>query len=81
LSPDIIGKNISGTIGRTRHVGERGVKRNAYEIMERNPEEETPFGRSRNRWEDNIHMDPKERAWEVWTGCARLNTGTNGRGS
>jgi hypothetical protein len=59
LSPDIVGINISGPIGRTMHVGERGVKKNTYAIMGRKPEEETPFGRSRSRWEDNIHMDPK----------------------
>jgi hypothetical protein len=60
LSPDIIGINVTGTIGKTRHVAEREVKRNAYEIIGRKPEEETPLGRFRIRWEDNIHMDLKK---------------------
>jgi hypothetical protein len=81
LSPDIIGINISSTMRRVRHVAERGEKRNAYEIMGGKPEEEMPFAISRSRWEDNIHMDPKERGWEVWTGCGWLRTGTSGGGS
>jgi hypothetical protein len=31
-------------------------KRNAYRILVGKPEEKTPLGRPRRRWEDNIKM-------------------------
>jgi hypothetical protein len=37
-----------------------GEKRNAYNILVRNPEGKRPLGRSRHSWEDNIKTDLKE---------------------
>jgi hypothetical protein len=38
--------------------------KNAYRILFGKPEEETPLGRPRRRWEDNIRMDHRETRWE-----------------
>jgi hypothetical protein len=38
--------------------------RNAFSILVGKPEEKTPLGRARHRWEDNIRMDLKEIWWE-----------------
>jgi hypothetical protein len=73
--------NISSAMRKARHVAERRDNRNAYTIMGRKPEEETQIAISRSRWKDNIHMDPKERGSEVWTGSAWLRTETSGEGS
>jgi hypothetical protein len=35
--------------------------RNAYNILVGKPERKIPLGRPRNRWEDNIRMDLRER--------------------
>jgi hypothetical protein len=40
-----------------------GEKRNAYEILVGKPEGKRPLGRPRRRWEDNIKMDLRNRAW------------------
>ena len=34
--------------------------RNAYRVLVRKPEGKRPFGRPRDRWEDNIKMDLRE---------------------
>jgi hypothetical protein len=36
---------------------------NAYRILVRNPEGKRPLGRPRRRWEDNIKMNLRGRAW------------------
>jgi hypothetical protein len=36
------------------HVAQMEEIRNAYNILVRKPEGKKPFGRPRNRWEDNI---------------------------
>jgi hypothetical protein len=41
-----------------------GEKRNAYRIMEGNPEGKRPLGRPRRRWVDNIKMDVREIGWD-----------------
>jgi len=41
-----------------------GKMRNAYKLLIRNPESKRPFGRPRQRWEDNIIMDTREIGWE-----------------
>jgi hypothetical protein len=38
-----------------------GKMRNAFRILTRKPEEETPLKRPRHKWENNIEMDLKER--------------------
>jgi hypothetical protein len=46
--------------------------RNAYKILVRKSESKSPFGRSRQRWENNIKMDLKEIEHEVdqiYEGC------------
>jgi hypothetical protein len=40
-----------------------GEKRNAYRIFVGKPEEETPLGTPRRRWEDNIRMDLRDMGW------------------
>jgi hypothetical protein len=42
-----------------------GEKRYAYtrRILVGKPEEKTPLGRPRRRWEDNIRMDLREIGW------------------
>jgi hypothetical protein len=37
-----------------------GAKKNAYRILERNPEGKRLSGRPRRKWEDNIEMDLRE---------------------
>jgi hypothetical protein len=39
--------------------------RNAYKILVGRPEGNSPLGRYRCRWEDNIRMDLVEIGWEV----------------
>jgi hypothetical protein len=38
-------------------------KRNSYRILVGTPDENTPLGRPRHRWEDNIKMDIREIRW------------------
>jgi hypothetical protein len=37
-----------------------GERRGVYTVLVGNPEEKSPLGRSRRRWEDNIKMDLQE---------------------
>jgi hypothetical protein len=37
---------------------------NAYNILAGKPEGETPLGRPRHRWKDNVRMDLIEVGWE-----------------
>jgi hypothetical protein len=41
-----------------------GEKRNAYRILEGNPEEKRLLGRQRHRWVDNIKIDLREIEWD-----------------
>jgi hypothetical protein len=38
-------------------------KRNQYRILVGKPEGNSPLGRPRRRWEDNIRMDLSEKGW------------------
>jgi hypothetical protein len=38
--------------------------RNIDNILTGNPERNTPLGRHRHRWEDNIRMDLRQKGWE-----------------
>jgi hypothetical protein len=50
-----------------------GEWRGVYRILMGKPEEKSPLGRSRRRWEDNIRMDLQEVGWgcEDWIGFAQ----------
>jgi hypothetical protein len=41
-----------------------GEMRNVYNILVGKSEGKLSFGRSRNRWKDNIRMDIREIGWE-----------------
>jgi len=41
-----------------------GEMRNAYKIFVEKLEKEGPFGRRRDRWEDNVRMDLRQIGWE-----------------
>jgi hypothetical protein len=45
------------------HVARIGEKRNAYRLLVVNPEGNSPLGRPRCRWGDNIRMDLGEVGW------------------
>jgi hypothetical protein len=42
------------------------------------PEGNSPLGRPRRRWDDNIKMDLQEVGCGVWTGLSCLRIGTGG---
>jgi hypothetical protein len=46
------------------HVARMGMERNSYRILVGKPEEKSPLGRPRHRWEDNIRMDLREIEWD-----------------
>lgn len=39
--------------------------RNAYEILDKEPEGKRPFARRKFRWRNNIEMDHKEIRWKT----------------
>jgi hypothetical protein len=55
----------SGRMRYVRYVACLGEMRNAYKILIREPQRETPLGRPRCREEDNIIMDLQEIECEV----------------
>ena len=60
------------------HVARMGEGRGVYRILVRKPEGQSPLGRPRRRWDDNIKMDLQE--WDVglWTESSWLRIGTGG---
>jgi hypothetical protein len=38
--------------------------KNAYKILVGRPDGQTPLGRCRQRWEDNLRIDLREIGWE-----------------
>jgi hypothetical protein len=46
----------------------KGETRNAYKILVGKPEEKSPLGTSRHKWEDNVRMDLREIGEKVWNG-------------
>jgi hypothetical protein len=44
---------------RVAHVACKERQRYSYDILHEKPEEETPGGRVRRRWENNIKVYPK----------------------
>jgi len=49
------------------HVGCRGENRGVYRVLVGKPEQKSPLGKPRRRWEDNINMDLQE------VGCADVD--------
>jgi hypothetical protein len=52
-----------------------GEKRNAYRILEGQPEGKRPLGRPRRRWVDNIKWTLDREDGMIWTGLIWLKTG------
>jgi hypothetical protein len=61
--------------GRIRLLGE---KRNEHKICVRTSEGETPHGKPRRRFENNIRMEVKETGLECLNGFIWLRIGTSG---
>jgi hypothetical protein len=53
--------------------------RKSYAILIRKYEGERPFGRPRNKWEDNITMPVKEEDVKLWNGFNWLSIGSSGQ--
>jgi hypothetical protein len=49
-----------------------------YRDLVRRPEGNSPLGKPRCRWEDNINMDIQEVGCGVWTGLSWLKMETGG---
>jgi len=46
------------------HVAYMGDRRDAYMVLEERPVGKNPFGRPRQRWDDNFKMDLQEIRWQ-----------------
>jgi len=46
------------------HVTRIGSNRNAYRVLVEKTQRNKPLGRPRRRWEENIEVNLKEKAWE-----------------
>jgi hypothetical protein len=57
----------------TGHAARMGEKRNAYRLLVGKPEGNTPLGRPRHRWLDNIRIGLGETGWSGvdWIGLAQ----------
>jgi hypothetical protein len=55
-----------------------GERRGVDRVLVGKHEGRRPFGRPRNRWEDNIKMDLQEVGWGAWTGLIWLRIWTFG---
>jgi hypothetical protein len=62
-SPSIIRMTTSRRVRWAGHVARMGEKMNAYRILVGKPYGESPLGRQRRRWVDNIKMDLREMGW------------------
>jgi hypothetical protein len=60
LSPDIIRQVKSRRMRWAGYVARMGEKRKVYKVLVRKPEEKSPLGRPRRRWENGIRMDVRE---------------------
>jgi hypothetical protein len=67
-SPNIIWVIKSRRVRCVGHVACMGERRGAYRVLVGKPKGQTPVGRLRCRWENNIKMDVQK--WDVgaWTG-------------
>ena len=59
-SPNIIRSIKSSRLRWAGHVARMEQSRNAYRVLVRKPEEKSPLGRPRRRWQGNIKMDLRE---------------------
>jgi hypothetical protein len=64
-SPNIIGIVKSRTMRWAGHMVQVGVKKAAYKLLVRKPEEKRTLGRPRRRWVDNIRMVIVGIRWDV----------------
>ena len=53
-----------------------GEIKDVYRVLVGKPEGESPLGRTRSRWEDNIKIDVQEVGWGTWIGSIWLRIGT-----
>ena len=60
------------------HIARIGDSRGVYRILVEKPERNSPLGRPRLRWEDNIKMDFQEVGCGLWTGSRWFKIGTGG---
>jgi len=58
---------------KVRHVAHMDEGRGIYRVLVGRPKGKRPLGRPRNRWEDNIKMDPGEMGinWANWIWLAQ----------
>jgi hypothetical protein len=60
---------------RAGYIARSGELRKVFNILVGNSEGKRPFGRPRDRWEDNIKMN-LNYCGRVWTGFMRLRMGS-----
>jgi hypothetical protein len=77
-SPDIIRLIKSRRTRWAGHVARMGEGRNVYRVLVGKPEEKSPLGRLRGRWEDGIKIDLRVIGWGVWSGFTWLRVGSVG---
>jgi hypothetical protein len=72
-SPSIIRLAKSRRMRGAWHIARTGEKRNAYGLLVGKLEGETPLGRPKREWVDNIRMDLGEVQWGGvdWIGLAQ----------
>jgi hypothetical protein len=72
-SPSIISNIKSRRRRWAGHMARMGEKRNVYRLLVGKPERNSPLGRSRLRWTDNIKTDPLDIGLSVvdWIGLAQ----------
>ena len=59
-SPNIVPVIKSRRMRWAGHAASMGEGRGLYRVLVGKPEEKSPFGRPRRRWEDNIKLDLQE---------------------
>jgi hypothetical protein len=62
-SPNVIRVMKSRRMGWAGHATHMGDRRGAYRVLVGRPEGNTPLGRPRRRWDNDIRMDLKETGW------------------
>jgi hypothetical protein len=57
------------------HAARMPEERKVYKVIVENPEEKTPFGRPRRRFDGGIRMDLREFGCGEWSGFSWLRVG------
>jgi hypothetical protein len=72
-SPNIVRVIKSWRMRWAGHIAHVGEGRGVYRVLVGRPKGKRPLGRPRNRWEDNIKMDPGEMGinWANWIWLAQ----------